>query len=398
MSMPDEDALDDLGRVVARAQREALDHVALRATRQFRARSRRRATTVASAVLVAAAVLLVVWTQREPPALTATVAGRPLEPARWTRFEESTTVEFSDRTTLRVDEGSHARIASLDAHGAVVELERGRLEAAVHHERETRWSFRVGPYEVSVVGTRFDTSWSPEHERFAIRMNEGRVVVRGPRLSEPRTLSAGESLVLTPEPTTPRSEDPEVDSSRASAPAEIEVDDDDDEVRDEGDATSSRRVSVRELDRAFLDHAERGDFALALATAEARGFEGLCDRLGASHLLRLGDVARYAGDRARARAAYLVLRRRFASTEHAADAAYALGLSTGSPREAAAFFETYLREAPHGALAREARGRLFETHRRAGDEAAARRAALDYLAHHPEGPLSEAARVITGPR
>jgi hypothetical protein len=396
VSKSHEDSLSELGRTVARAQSDALDVLVQSATTRWRQRRRRLVLRLgAGGLALAAAVMLVVAVRAHPP-ITATLQGRPLETARWITVEAPTELTFSDGTTLLIDPSSRVRVSALDGRGAVVELERGRLVASVRHAEDTRWTFRVGPYDVLVTGTGFETSWDAGRDRFEIRMTSGSVVARGPRLSAPRTLVAGETLVAEPEReaatsvggTRGATSEPPVavpaEGARGTSGAGASTD-----ARGAGSAESQR-----ELDRAFLGPAADGDFAGALAVAEARGFDGLCARLDATSLLRLGDVARYAGDPRRGRDAYTALRRRFASSSDSADAAYALGLAASSPAQAAAFFETYLREAPRGVLAREARGRLMEAYQRAGSEGDARRAAAEYLAHHPDGSLAQLARSI----
>ena len=63
-------------------------------------------------------------------------------------------------------------------------------------------------------------------------------------------------------------------------------------------------------------------------------------------------------------------------------------------REAARWFQSYLREEPAGGVAREAAGRLIEVQDAAGDDAAAREAATAYLAKYPAGPRARLARTI----
>jgi hypothetical protein len=71
---------------------------------------------------------------------------------------------------------------------------------------------------------------------------------------------------------------------------------------------------------------------------------------------------------------------------------YGLLGRASSGAEAAAWFETYLREEPQGLLAREASGRLIESYRGAGNLGAAHGAASRYLARYPDGPHAAIAR------
>jgi TolA-binding protein len=89
----------------------------------------------------------------------------------------------------------------------------------------------------------------------------------------------------------------------------------------------------------------------------------------------------------------MTCRERFPGTADAAQAAFLLGRSA-APAVAARWFDEYLREAPGGPFAREAAGRLVESHSRAGNHAAARQAASVYLQRYPNGPHAAFARSI----
>lgn len=96
------------------------------------------------------------------------------------------------------------------------------------------------------------------------------------------------------------------------------------------------------------------------------------------------------------------LRRRFPGTHESARAAFLLGglhldPALAAPATAARYYELYLREAPDGSLANEARGRRAEALHAAGDRAAARGAAQDYLLHDPDGAFAPFARGIVRP-
>src|SRR6185503_7147028 len=102
--------------------------------------------------------------------------------------------------------------------------------------------------------------------------------------------------------------------------------------------------------------ARQGHFRRAYETVAAAGFEAECERSPADELLLLGDTARLSGHQDQARQAYQTLRRRFAGSPAAAQAAFHLGRLTGGDR----WFETYLAEQPGGPLAEAALGRLLE--------------------------------------
>ncbi len=396
MSQNDVDPVEQIGRLVARARQDALEEgagLATAATGLFRpsstpaprARNPWLRPTLAAGVVAAASLLF--WLAREAPAIAPKADGDLTALREWVEPLEDAAWEFTDSSTVLVEAGGRARVRELGEHGAVVELERGSLRASVHHADRTRWHFAIGPYDVEVVGTRFDTSWSPGDERFELFMREGRVRVRGPRLNGSRTLVAGQRLRLTPlvaDEVALEGEEEDV----ASTEPETAL------------ATGRRPARSRRRDAAqpltdWRRLAARGDFHEALAAAEAMGFDALCDDLSPRRLIALGDVARSASRPDRARLAYLAVRRRFPESSASASAAYTLGRM--GPRGAAVrWFRVYLDEAPGGALAREARGALLEALPQQGADAEARAMAREYLLLHPRGPHAGYARSMLG--
>jgi TolA-binding protein len=121
----------------------------------------------------------------------------------------------------------------------------------------------------------------------------------------------------------------------------------------------------------------------------------------AAELLAAADAARYQGDSDLAIESLTTVRRRFAGTDAAASAAFELGRISFDARKdfarAGDWFDTYLRERPNGALAREALGRALEARHRGGDGARAEHLAVRYLAAYPDGPHAKLARKIVGP-
>ncbi|WP_437635663.1 FecR domain-containing protein [Sorangium sp. So ce854] len=107
-------------------------------------------------------------------------------------------IRFSDGSLLRLAPGGRARVASVDANGAEIALERGVLDVAVVHREGARWRVRVGPFQVHVIGTRFETRWDPVTERFEVALIEGAITVSGPVVGEARAIRAGERLTVSP--------------------------------------------------------------------------------------------------------------------------------------------------------------------------------------------------------
>ncbi|MEM9877249.1 MAG: FecR domain-containing protein [Myxococcota bacterium] len=337
-----------------------------------------------------------------PPALTFSVAGTPGAAGLWVDVvpHGGSSMLFSDGTQMWLSGGTRARVGTLAAEGAEVHLERGELHVAVaHREAISSWRFEAGPYDVFVTGTEFVVGWDPAAQRFRLEMVAGSVEVAGPRLQGRRVMVAGQTLVLratAPPSSTPV---PDVEASRASAsparsalpvpsvPAAAAV-----ATPPSGppapavqpDVTADPKKPDVSVDWRAL--AREGRYVEAYAEA-APDFDALVASASASDLLMLADVARFAGAGLRARGVWEAVRRRYPGSSASAQAAFALGRAGDGAR----WFSIYLQEAPDGALAREALGRLLEAQRGTeGADDTARR----YLARHPDGPHARLARRV----
>ncbi|WP_437623149.1 FecR domain-containing protein [Sorangium sp. So ce1151] len=165
-----------------------------------RGRGRVAAWMAAAAALVLSTVALVIVARREAPVrfeLGATEVGIV---GAWIAAPAAAElpIRFSDGSLLRLAPGGRARVASVDANGAEIALERGALDVAVVHREGARWGVRVGPFQVNVIGTRFETRWDPVSERFEVALREGAITVTGPLVGEAWAIRAGERLVVSP--------------------------------------------------------------------------------------------------------------------------------------------------------------------------------------------------------
>lgn len=415
-----ERSLTSLGQHVAalqdRTPEARLDRAAGRARllREGAAARERRAVRrpLLAAALAAAlvAVVLLVLGRRAPEALRFDVgAAQSGVVGAWIGAPpgEALPLRFSDGSELILAPGGRARVASVSADGAEIALERGSLEVSVVHRERARWTLRLGPFQVYVVGTRFEASWDPVTERCTVALREGAITVSGPVVGDSRAMRAGERLVISPRtgtleagsidtavtptpappPATPPPEDP------PSPPAHT-PDADPNTLRS---APTPRGPAPQEAPpwRAL---ARDGKYKDALAAAERGGFEAICASASASDLHALGDAARLGGDAGRAAQAFMALRGRFPGSAESASAAFILGRTaqdrSKDAASAAAWFTTYLSEQPAGAFAAEAAGRLVEARDSAGDDAGARRAAERYLAAYPNGSHAAYARSV----
>lgn len=373
--------------------------------------------------------------------------GRAGREGEWISAGEARDValRFSDGSRFALAPASQARVAAIVPEGARLVLERGAVEAAVVHRPRGAWDLDAGPFTVHVTGTRFRVAWVPEVERLDLVLIEGSVRVTGPLLEGGRAVVAGETLevrvkehrlevrrdreqaaqLATPplassSPAIAVASAPEVAPSPRASAAPPSLDVAPPRVADIGPTPPAREAAplapllsaapvpavsapptasaAPSAAPSWREVAASGRYRDALTRAEAEGFEGLCESGSASDLLALGDAARFAGNGARAKYAYLALRRRFPGARDAAVAAFVLGRMAfdrdGAFAQAAKWFGTYLTEAPSGSYARDASGRLVEALQRSGDLRGARVAAQRYLDAYPSGPHAELSRSV----
>jgi ferric-dicitrate binding protein FerR (iron transport regulator) len=314
-------------------------------------------------------------------------------------------VLFSDGTRVELDPYTRARIGLYDERAGRVILESGSARLKVVHRDGVQWRVDAGPFAVRVTGTTFDLTWKPESQLFEINLREGSVTVDGPVLDQGRNVRKGQtlrvsvtrsmallaetsSMVASRDWPTPSAEQPRDDRQESAS-------------NDASNGVSENRPVARTdaSDARWKELAEEGRYEEALAAAENRGFTRLCNRLGPASLLRLAEVARFAGRLDRTEQALRQVRERFSKRREAAIAAYTLGRAAfdqkGSYGEAEKWFEVYLREQPSGALAREALGRLMEAQSHQGRHDRAKQTARRYLDRFPNGPHTDiAARLV----
>jgi len=147
----------------------------------------------------------------------------------------------------------------------------------------------------------------------------------------------------------------------------------------------------------WTELARRGHYREAYALIGELDVVSARERLGAGDLWLLAETARLTGHTTDARSSLHTLRYRFGGTNDATRAAFSLGqlsAQSGDHRQAATWFGSYLSEAPEGALAAAALGRLLEARVALGDPEAARDAARQYLERYPHGAHAESARQV----
>ncbi|WP_437710983.1 tetratricopeptide repeat protein [Sorangium sp. So ce448] len=351
------------------------------------------------------------------------------------------TARFSEGTTVGFAPGARGRIAAVTARGAQIHIEGGAVHFRVAHLPEAEWVAAAGPFTVRVTGTEFDLSW--ERERLELTMQSGSVVVRGPLVAGGVALQGGQRLVAD----VVRGELTIADLSAAGArapgggalreagapartgvledagaPAEMGMPEGAGAPAETGGAaaagataaagspvTTDPMATLAPASAAVAspaapapasgscsEHLARGDFAGAIAVAEARGIDATIAASPLPEIAALADAARYTGRNDLARRALLAERSRFPGSPEARSAAFLLGrmAEAGSPAAAIDWYDRYLAESPVGSLAAEALGRKMVVLRAAQGDGAARPIAEQYLARHPRGAFAAAAAEI----
>ena len=318
-------------------------------------------------------------------------------------------VRFSDGSTMTLTGGSRGRVLRVNPTGAELVVETGRAIVAVVPKANADFRLRTGPFDVEVTGTRFVAAYNPEKDHFQLDLHEGRVVVTGCGLGDGVSVSAGQRLEASCSPAkyavsssveTPRPASPSARPSPGAAPAEATPETaapatpatDNTRERTPEPRNGARKAAVQ-AQESWRELGRQGHFRSAYQAASVAGFEAECAGARPDELLLLGDAARLSGHADHAAYAYQSLRRRFAGSAAAAQAAFNLG-RLGTQGDAKRWFETYLAEQPSGPLAEAALGRLFEAEVQRGGAAGARDLARRYLERYPRGAHADKARTV----
>jgi hypothetical protein len=379
---------EDLFRAVAERQDRRVERLSEEVVRETlrRARSRperssrRWPVLLAPAAVALALVFFVLLRASTPSSPAPSDPAPPQVPSALSASIEDGVFLFEDGTSVLLAVGGEGQVLERSDLGGRVRLARGKMRISVPPDRGRRWEFLAGPYLVEVKGTRFDLGWEPETERFDLEMLDGSVRVSGGEV-EPRLVVAGQKLVLGEGPRASPSPGP------TNLPAPVPT-------ASLPHAQSARPSTSASLPPNWQAWALEGKYKQAVEAAEATGFESVLAKSSASELLLLGDACRLGGKPPRAVQAYTSVRERFADSLEAQRALFSLGAAAFPSASAAAFFEQYLAEAPGGALAPEALGRILELKSRSGDREAARAAATRYLARFPNGAHARLAKTI----
>jgi transmembrane sensor len=325
-------------------------------------------------------------------------------------------IAFSDGTQVSVAAGARARVAEVTPRGARLLVESGVVHASVVHRSDTHWLVDAGPFEVKVTGTRFDVAWQPGEQAIVVTLHEGSVVVTGCGLADGQRVSGGQQLhascktgaaTLSPLAGVPANVAPANVAPANVAPANVApgiappAD-----LAPEPPSTAASSLPDAPTQPAAANASPAAAAAIPAAAIPAAPAAAVASTPSpaasslaaatAAELLARANAERYAGHLEAAAESLDAVRRRFRGSDDAATAAFELGRIAFDGHHdfvaAGNWFDTYLRERPSGALAREALGRDIEAGHRAGDSARAEELATRYVASYPDGPHATLAR------
>jgi transmembrane sensor len=289
-------------------------------------------------------------------------------------------LSLSDGSSIEL--GAGARFEPVESSGStfLAILQRGDASFDVRPGGPRRWQIECGLATVEVVGTHFRCERRADALRVSVQ--RGVVLVRGERVPDRvRRLSADESLeIAEPAPAPPATAPPPAAEALAPSTSSFSL-----------SPPGAERVGVR---GSWRELAGRGRHREAFDALGARGLRRESARLGVADLLALADVARLSGHPADAVAPLERILSAFTGDPQAPLAAFALARidldELARPRQAAAALERALSLGTPQSLREDARARLVEAYGRAGERAAARRAAEAYAREFPGGRYTAA--------
>lgn len=355
------------------------------------------------------AVALSNLTNVPPPVLSYTVDGLTPPSDGYVRSSQrqEPTLTFSDGTAIHMMSDARARVVEVGRRGAHVALEEGRAHVQVVHRPGADWQVEAGSFVIHVHGTSFFVEWNAATARLNVQMESGVVSVDGPRPGQSVTLRAGQSLSArsgeTPILTT-------VDQALAvRVPAAAGPAAANDSVPPPALEPAAEMVAARGPAAAVVaplaprprwsERLAEGEAAAIVAEAQRRGIASVIATSSSEDLAALADAARFRKLDRLAGRVLMAQRSRFPGTVRAQEASFLLGRladgPTGRDTSALAWYDRYLREAPSGAYADEAMGRMMIVLLRQHRTDEARKLAVGYLRRFPHGSYASAAQAVT---
>jgi TolA-binding protein len=345
-----------------------------------------------------ALLLLVGWGMLRP--FQPSAPHGPLVTAEGQRFEsieasgqQAARVSFADGSQIEAAPGARVEGLAATASEFVVLLRRGQARFAVTPGGPRRWLIEARGARVEVVGTAF--SVESQAGSFSVRVESGVVLVRSPLLADGvQRLGAGQALHLDLGQATEAALG--VTSGREQQPRDTPAA----EARPRPDELAVKRAREQNAREPLRARRRPATSAAQRSSAQPPADSHVPD--SAVELWEQADAARRAGHAARAAQLLQELIEAYPRDSQAGLAAYTLGVlqleQLAAPRAAAQRFRQALELGIAAGLRESCYLRQAEALRHAGDTAAARQIARQYLRGFPLGEHRDAMeRLLTAP-
>jgi hypothetical protein len=309
-------------------------------------------------------------------------------------------MKFSDGSTVDLVQSTRLRVQQVTPRGASLVLERGTAMTRVVHHADSTWRLLAGPFEIAVIGTRFQAAWDPISETLKVDLYEGTLQIGGQRTGETAVLKSGQRFHAVGHkanwsisPIDAGTDAPAETTAEVTVTALPSA-----AIADQSapvGGTGAVQVAPVRAARDWAAALAKGEFSRVIAEAEARGFANCLDQCSTADVRYLADAARYTRRFELAEQALVTLRRR--SSGEAPAAAYLLGVvneSQGRNSAALRWYEQCASEAPRGRYVSEAQAGRLRMLVATGQYETARAAAVRYLKDFPRGVGEATAKKI----
>lgn len=321
--------------------------------------------------------------------------------------ESPAKMNFTDGSSVELMPAARVRVQQLTENGATMVLERGRAVTSVVHRSASKWKLLAGPFEISIVGTRFKTDWDPATESLTVDLYEGSLQIAGQRSGESAVLQKGQRFRAVGHKAS-WSISPIDDANEAASTPTVASDGSQPKPESASKVESVALAAVpakataaavpgaaRSTQSAWASAMAKGEFSRVVSEAESRGIATCLDQCSTSDVRLLADAARYTRHFELSEQALGALRRR--APGEAPAAAYLLGVlneSQGRSMAALRWYEQCVAEAPTSRVVSEAQAGRLRMLIATNQLDAAKAAARQYLADYPRGVGESTARKL----
>lgn len=300
-------------------------------------------------------------------------------------------IKFEDGSTITIFSGSIGQVIESTEKKVKFRLHNGSISAHIKHRKDSKWYIEAGDYQVTVIGTKFNISWTEQSRHFDLTVEEGIVRVTGPNLGKNGMLVTHNNSFHGPE-----TKNEEADNNKQIA-YNIQKDTGHNEIiphLNKGNITGediNNNLTIGKL-------LEQKRYADTVEAIEKQGFYNVLAELNEDETWQLTYAYRFVKNGNRAQEVLMHFRERFARSYQSKIAAFLIARISielnHNTDKAVEWFQIYLDEDPDGPLAEEAIGRIMNIYKESGDRNRAANMAKIYIQKYPDGIFSSLARSI----